>query len=155
MNEMDGVVVRIEGADAWVQAAGAGPACGACARGCAAGRGTLLDAAASGKAGLLRLPNTIRARPGDAVVVRAAQGMVLKAAWRAYGLPLMLALAGALLAGALTGSDGLAAAGLALGLGAGFLYLRCRGLDPSRAEPILSMVFKHPSVVSIKDRETC
>jgi len=156
MNEMDGVVVRIEGAHAWVRAAGPGPACGACAQGCATGgRDSLLAAAAAGKPELLRLPNAIRARPGDAVVIRAADGLVLKAVWRAYGLPLALALAGALLAGALTGSDGFAGAGLVLGLLAGFGLLRRRGLDASRTEPILSMVFKRPSTLSVKDRETC
>lgn len=160
MNETDATVVRLEGHHAWVRAAGPGPACGSCAQqgGCAAsGMGDLLDGA-GGRGSpprMLRLPNTIRARPGDVVVIRAADGMVLKAVWRAYGVPLGLSLGGALLAAGITDSQLAAIAGMLLGLVAGFLLVRQRGLDSSRAEPILSMSFKQSSVISVKDHETC
>lgn len=148
MNETDGVVVRIEGEYAWVRTEGAGHACGACAsrQGCssaAAGGafdGSILDKQQSAR--LLRLPNTIRAHAGDAVVIRAADGMVLRAAWLAYGVPLALALGGAALAVELTGSDGIAAASALLGLGAGFFALHRRGKASGAAEPILSIEFK-------------
>jgi positive regulator of sigma E activity len=155
MNESDATVVRLEGQYAWVQAAGPGPACGSCAQkgGCStSGMGDILDEA-GGKARkpqLMRLPNTIHARPGDAVIIRAADGMVLKAVWRAYGLPLVLALGGAMLAMVLTGSELVAIAGMLLGLAGGFFLMRVKGLDSSRSEPIFSMTFKHSSVFSVK-----
>ncbi len=155
MNESDATVVRLEGQYAWVQAAGPGPACGSCAQkgGCStSGMGNVLDEA-SGKARkpqLLRLPNTIHARPGDAVIIRAADGMVLKAVWRAYGVPLALALGGAMLAMVMTGSELVAIAGMLLGLAGGFLLMRVQGLDSARSEPILSMTFKQSSVFSVK-----
>lgn len=160
MNETAAVVVRLEGPYAWVRASGPGPACGGCARqeGCGTvGLGTVLDDAAgkTRKPQLLRLPNAIDARPGDAVVIRAADGMVLKAVWRAYGVPLLLALGGALLAAGLTGSEAAAVAGMLVGLGGGFLLMRRQGLDSARAEPILSMGFKESSVISAKGNETC
>jgi len=157
MNETDATVVRLEGPYAWVQAVAPAPACGSCAQngGCkSAGMGSLLDegAAKVRKPYVLRLPNTIQARPGDAVVIHAADGMVMKAVWRAYGIPLLLALAGAMLAVALTGNEVLAFAGILFGLLAGFLLMRKRGLDSSRSEPILSMRFKQSSVISVKGR---
>lgn len=145
MTETDGVVVRLEGNHVWVRAAGAGNPCGACSRkaGCASsGSGSVLDGASGESARLMRFINTIHARPGDTVAICMADGMVLRAVWLAYGIPLFLALAGAMLAIALTGSEAIAVAGLLLGLFAGFLFLRHRGLDSGRSEPILSINFK-------------
>ncbi|MDO8959953.1 MAG: SoxR reducing system RseC family protein [Rhodocyclaceae bacterium] len=150
MNATDGVVVRLEGDHAWVRAAGAGSACGACERqgGCqSSGMGSVLDGVLGrGEATrLLRLPNTIHARPGDAVVVCAAEGAVLSAVWLAYGIPLLLALAGAIVGKLLTGSELAAVAGLLAGLFGGYLIMRHRGLDSldsARSEPILSINFK-------------
>lgn len=160
MNEMDAVVVRLEDPYAWVQAAGPGPACGACAQkaGCGtAGGGGILENATgqSRKPQLLRLPNTIHARPGDAVVIRAAEGMVLQAVWRAYGIPLLLGLLLTILAGAITGSEPVALAALLAGLAGGFFLMRWKGLESGRSEPILSMRFKGSSVNSVKGQETC
>lgn len=160
MNQTDAIVVRVEGRFAWVEAAGPGAACGSCAQSgsCRSAMGNSLDQAGGGKPMLLRLPNTIGARPGDAVVIHAADGMVLRAVWLAYGLPLLLALAGALGVTALTGNEPLALMGLLLGLGVGMLLLRWRGLDARRREPILSMDFQSSSMastVSFKDRESC
>lgn len=160
MNETDATVVRLEGAHAWVQAAGPVPACGSCAQqgGCGnSGLGGILDETGGKrrKPLLLRLPNTIHARPGDAVVVRAADGMVLRAVWRAYGMPLFLALGGTLLAAALADNELLMLGGMLLGLLGGFLLMRLQGLDSSRSEPILSMHFKQSSVISVKGRSTC
>lgn len=140
MNESDGVVVRIEGDFAWIRPASPGHACGACANrsGCAASAGLLTGAAAPG---LLRLPNVIHARPGDAVVIRAADGVILGAVWRVYAIPLLLALGGAMLMSYLTGSEGAALAGMLLGLAGGFLALR---RDRRRAaEPNLTIAFKN------------
>ncbi len=59
--------------------------------------------------------------PGDRVVVGIVRGSVLRSAWRAYGLPLTLMLAGALLAQAVWPGDGPALAGMLLGGVAGWL----------------------------------
>ena len=148
MTETDAVVVRLEGDHAWVRAAGAGSACGACSHkeGCpSSASGAVLDGVSGQPSHLMRLANTIHARPGDAVVIRMADGMMLRAVWQAYGLPLLLALAGATVAIALTGSEPIAMAGVLLGLLAGFLFMRGRGLDSGRSEPILSISFKRVS----------
>jgi positive regulator of sigma E activity len=159
MNETDATVVRLEGQYAWVQAAGPGAACGSCAQkgGCStSGMGNILDET-NGKAPkpqLLRLPNTIHARPGDAVVIRAADGMVLQAVWRAYGIPLALALGGALLAASLTSNEIFAIAGMLLGLAAGVVLMRRNALVSPQSEPILSMRLKRSSFISVKGSET-
>jgi sigma-E factor negative regulatory protein RseC len=53
--------------------------------------------------------------PGDRVIVGIANGSVLKSALRAYGLPLALMLAGALLAQAFLPGDGFAVLGVLAG----------------------------------------
>lgn len=146
MNETAAVVVRVEGGYAWVEAEGPGHACGACASrsGCQSGRAaSVLDGIHNGGGRqLLRLPNTIGARPGDAVVIRAAEGLVLRAVWLAYGIPLLLALGGALLVSHLTGSEPLAAAAVPAGLAAGVLLMRRRRLESRNTQPILSLGLK-------------
>lgn len=62
--------------------------------------------------------------PGDRVVVGIAEGSVLRSALRAYGLPLGLMLAGALLAQAVQPGDGAALLGLVLGGTTGWLLTR-------------------------------
>lgn len=59
--------------------------------------------------------------PGDRVVVGIADGSVLRSALRAYGLPLALMLAGALLAQAVQPGDGSALAGMLVGAAVGWL----------------------------------
>jgi sigma-E factor negative regulatory protein RseC len=62
--------------------------------------------------------------PGDRVVVGIVHGSVLRSAWRAYGLPLALMLAGALVAQAVRPGDGAALVGLLLGGMVGWLAAR-------------------------------
>ena len=62
--------------------------------------------------------------PGDRVVVGIAEGSVLKSALRAYGLPLGLMLAGALLAQAIQPGDGAALIGMLIGGMTGWLSAR-------------------------------
>lgn len=62
--------------------------------------------------------------PGDRVVIGIADGSVFSGALRAYGLPLALMLAGALLAQAIQPGDGAALAGMLLGGAAGWLAVR-------------------------------
>jgi sigma-E factor negative regulatory protein RseC len=147
MTETDAVVVQVEGDHVLVRAERAGKSCGACTRpgGCqSAGMGSVLDGALGRPPapGLLRLPNTIHAKPGDAVVLCAGDGTVLRAAWLAYGIPLLLALAGALILNVLTGSDVAAALGMLSGLLGGYFFMHRKGLDSGCAEPILSISFK-------------
>lgn len=138
MNAVDGVVVRLEGEFAWVKTRGPGSACGACSR--KEGCGAQSDAES-----LLKLPNPIRAHPGDAVMIEAADGVVLRAAWLAYGLPLLLALVGAGGAMGLTGSEGIAVVAMLCGLVAGFAWLRYRRCDPGHSSLKMSMDLKNLS----------
>lgn len=62
--------------------------------------------------------------PGDRVVVGIAHGSVLKSALRVYGLPLVLMLAGALLAHGILPGDGPALMGMLLGGVVGWLATR-------------------------------
>ena len=62
--------------------------------------------------------------PGDRIVVGIAEGSVLRSALRAYGLPLGLMLAGALIAQALQPGDGAAVIGMLLGGGLGWMASR-------------------------------
>ena len=84
--------------------------------------------------------------PGDRVVVGIADGSVLKSALRAYGLPLALMLAGALLAQAALPGDGSALAGMLIGGAAGVLIARggraARPVVLRREDRILFQVMK-------------
>lgn len=91
---------------------------------------------------MLRLPNPIQARAGDQVVIRAAQGAVLRAVWLVYLLPLLLAVVGAAGLLALTGNEMVAMLGLLVGLAAGFLGLRWHKPACNSRTQILSIGFK-------------
>lgn len=147
MNEIDAIVVRLEGDYVWVRAAGPGPACGACAQkeGCSsAGLESLLNAPSSSsrKQQLLRLPNVIHAAAGDNVVIRTPDGMVLRAVWLVYGIPLLLGLGGAMVAAAVWGDGWASLSGLLIGLAGGFLMVKRRGFDAGRRETVMSLKFK-------------
>lgn len=137
MNEIDGVVVRIEDDFAYVSTAGVASACGSCESrsGCSS-----LDG--EKKTHLLRLPNQIHARAGDRVVIQAAQGAVLRAVWLVYLLPLLLAVIAAAALLAMTGNEMLALLGLVTGLFAGFLGLRRHNPSCNSRQQILSIAFK-------------
>lgn len=87
--------------------------------------------------------------PGDRVVVGIAQGSVLKSALRAYGLPLGLMLAGALLAQAVQPGDGAALVGMLVGGVAGGVAARggrtARPVVLRREDKILFQVMKGQS----------
>lgn len=141
MNEIDGVVVRVDDEFAYVHTAGQGSACGSCASrsGCGSANAEL---GAQKKAQVLRLPNPIHARAGDRVVIQAAQGAVLKAVWWVYLLPLLLAMVGAAGLHALTDNEMVALVGLLVGLAAGFLALRRQTPRCNSRQQILSIVLK-------------
>jgi sigma-E factor negative regulatory protein RseC len=71
--------------------------------------------------------------PGDRVVIGIAEGSVLRSAIRAYGLPLGLMLAGALLAQAVQPGDGAAFLGMLIGGMMGWLVAR----DGQAARPVV------------------
>jgi len=73
---------------------------------------------------LFRVDCDLSLAPGDRAIVGIADGSVLKIALRAYGLPLGLMLAGALLAQAVRPGDGPALIGMLLGGAAGWLAAR-------------------------------
>lgn len=87
--------------------------------------------------------------PGDRVVVGIAQGSVLKSALRAYGLPLGLMLAGALLAQVVQPGDGSALVGMLIGGVAGGVAARggrtARPVVLRREDKILFQVMKGQS----------
>lgn len=122
MNDTEGIVVRLDGDHAWVSPRNEGGACGGCSQKSGCGMRSSDDQ----RQPLLRLPNPIRARAGDSVIIHAADGFLLCVVWRIYGIPLLLALAGAMAGLIFTDSDGGALAGMMLGLAAGFFSLHRR-----------------------------
>lgn len=139
MNEVDGVVIRVERDVAWVRTAGVGSACGACSSrsSCGTAGGDSAD-----RERVLRLPNPIAAKAGDRVVILAADGAVTRAVWLAYVLPLLAGLLGAVLLQALTGNEMIAVLGLLGGLAGGFLALHFRRQACNSAGQVLSIQFK-------------
>lgn len=137
MNEIDGVVVRVEDGFAYVSTTGVASACGSCAS-----RGGCGSADGEKKIQVLRLPNPIHARAGDRVVIQAAQGAVLRAVGWVYLLPLLLAVIGAAGLLAATGDEAFALLGLLVGLVAGFLGVRWRQPGCHAQSQILSIAFK-------------
>lgn len=114
MNESHAVVTGIEGDFALVEVRDY-PACGQCPSRSACGGGERRPQ---------RVRNTVGARIGDRVLIRMADGSVLKVAMAIYGYPLMAGIAGAAAAMALWDTDGAALAGLVAGLAAGIVLLR-------------------------------
>lgn len=120
MSQCDAVVVGISGRDAWVEVPGRAPTCGSC---------KTTDACQEGLLGLkagprrYRLENRIGASVGDHVQLAVAEGTVWRAALASYVLPLLLAVAGAVIGQALAG-DGWAVMGTLAGLGCGLALLR-------------------------------
>ena len=105
----------------WVQAVEPS-GCGTCAgQGCSSRRIAELF---QRKPRLFRVDCDLSLSPGDRAVVGIANGSVLKSALRAYGQPLALMLAGALLSQAFEVGDGSALIGVLLGGAAGWLLAR-------------------------------
>ena len=113
----------------WVQAVEPS-GCGTCGgQGCSSRRIAELF---QRKPRLFRVDCDLAIAPGDRVIVGIADGSVLTGAVRAYGLPLALMLAGALLGQAIQPGDGAALAGLLAGGALGWAVSRGgRTLRPS------------------------
>lgn len=142
MSESEAVVERVEGNHLWLRPLGVGSGCGSCTQKTACG---MRSADGQMQSPLICLPNSIQARAGDTVVICTAEGVLLRAVWRVYGVPLISGLAGAMIALTITGSDGVALAGLLLGLSGGFLSLRRSRDARTEQRAALSVFFKSPS----------
>lgn len=112
MLEQTAEVVKTAPDGIWVQAVEPS-GCGTCGgQGCASRRIAELF---QRKPRAFRVDCDLALAPGDRVIVGIADGSVLSGAVRAYGLPLALMLAGALLGQAIQPGDGAAFAGLLAG----------------------------------------
>jgi sigma-E factor negative regulatory protein RseC len=122
MTETPAVVVCAEGDFALVEAE-PGAGCGRCdsVKGCASASFAKLFCPAPRR---FRVVNRVGARPGERVVLGVEDGILARSAAVAYGLPLLLMVAGAVLGAGLADSaaarDLYALAGASLGLSAGF-----------------------------------
>ena len=73
---------------------------------------------------IFRVDSDLSLSPGDRIVVGIADGAVLKSAMLAYGWPLGMMLAGALLSQLVQPGDGAALTGMLLGGGIGWMLAR-------------------------------
>lgn len=120
MSQCEARVVAVSGRDVWVEVAGRAPTCGNC---------KTADACQTGLLGLTagprryRLENRIGAQVGDQVQLTVAEGTLWRASLWSYGVPLLLAIAGAIVGQYMSG-DVAAVAGTVVGLVCGVLALR-------------------------------
>lgn len=135
MSQCDAVVVEASDNQVWVEVPGRAPACGSC-------RNT--DACQDGLLGLsagprrYRLENRIGARVGDRVQLTVADGTLWRATAASYVLPVLLAIAGAVVGQSLAG-DGGAVTGTIAGLGCGLLLLRRNEIRAQRDGSLFSL----------------
>ncbi len=126
MLETRAIVIRLEGAEAIVEARHGG-GCGHCSSegGCGSGKISQLFCT---EPRYFRVRNGIDARVGDEVQVSVGEGVLLRSAAILYGLPLLLLLAGGMAGaqwpGDAAGRDAAAAVGALTGLAIGFLVAK-------------------------------
>jgi sigma-E factor negative regulatory protein RseC len=122
MSQCEARVVAVSGGEVWVEVAGRAPTCGNC---------KTADACQTGLLGLstgprrYRLENRIGAQVGDRVQLTVAEGTLWRASLWSYGVPLLLAIAGAII-GQFVSGDAAAVAGTLAGLVCGMVVLRLR-----------------------------
>jgi sigma-E factor negative regulatory protein RseC len=140
MIESEAVVIGVEGNYALLEITGAA-GCGSCekAAGCGLGDGSSRRRQ--------RVRNAVGVRVGDTVILGAPEGAVLKAALRAYILPLGLALIG-VASGLTLAGDRVAVLGGLAGLAAGWFALRGAG----SGEPLVNMRIK-PAVIQLHRKQ--
>jgi len=120
MSQCDAIVVEVSGTEVWVEVPGRAPACGSCKS---------VDACQDGLLGLragprrYRLDNLIGAGVGDRVSLTVADGTLWRASVASYVLPVLLAIAGAVIGQSAAG-DAWAVTGTLTGLGCGLFLLR-------------------------------
>ena len=132
MLEQHAIVLKTEGAIAWVEARESGT-CGSCGSGgCSTRR--LADLFGR-RERAFPVNNVLQARAGERVVIGIPPGALWKSAFRLYGLPLLLLMAGGLL-GQHAGGDMGAVAGAIGGLLLAALAQKVR--SPSQAwQPVM------------------
>jgi sigma-E factor negative regulatory protein RseC len=132
MLEQHAIILKTEGGLAWVEARESGT-CGSCGSGgCSTRR--LADLFGR-RERAFPVDNALRAAAGELVVIGIPPGALWKSAFRLYGLPLVLMLAGAF-AGQHWNGDMGALAGAAGGLALAALWQKSRG--PARAcQPVM------------------
>ena len=120
MSQCEARVVAVSGSDVWVEVAGRAPTCGNC---------KTADACQTGLLGLTtgprryRLENRIGAQVGDQVQLTVVEGTLWRASLWSYGVPLLLAIGGAVIGQSVSG-DAAAVAGTVVGLICGMGLLR-------------------------------
>lgn len=124
MSQCDAVVVEATAHEVWVEVPGRAPSCGSCKTSSACQDGLLGLRAAPRR---YRLENRIGARVGDQVSLTVAEGMLWRAALASYGLPMGLAILGAVAGQSLAG-DAWAVVGTVAGLMCGLVLLRRKEL---------------------------
>jgi sigma-E factor negative regulatory protein RseC len=135
MSQCDAVVVEASGNEVWVEVPGRAPACGSC-KNTDACQDSLLGLSAGPRR--YRLENRIGARIGDRVQLTVADGTLWRASLASYVLPVLLAIAGAVV-GQTAGGDAWAAMGTLAGLGCGLVLLRFKELRARRQDSFLSL----------------
>jgi len=119
MLETRASVIRVEGAEAIVEAQPSG-GCGACSGGGGCG-GAGLSRTLCVRPRQFRVRNSVGARVGDEVQVVVADGVLLRSALTLYGLPLLLVFAGAAFGAQWMAGSGRRDAGAVIGAVAGLL----------------------------------
>lgn len=145
MIEENGTVIAVDGGAVWVQTIRQST-CGSCSARKGCGQGALARMT-DGRANQVRVRNTCGAAVGDRVILGIEESQLLRASLLVYALPLVLLLAGALVASGLwPGRDLAAILGGAVGLASGFVLLRVFSsgeLGESRLQPSLLRVDLH------------
>lgn len=158
MLETEGVVIRAEEEDAYVETSRAS-SCGSCSskQGCGT---TSLSKLLGGKATFFKVLNPIGAAAGERVIIGLEEAALLKSSALAYLLPLVLIFAGAMIGSFLASAemkDAYSALGAGVGLISGFVALKlvtARAGTQRQFQPvILRRVFSHKIVKLAEDRE--
>ena len=143
MSQCDAIVVEVSGIDVWVEVPGRASACGSC---------KTPDACQNSLLGLstgprrYRLENSIGARVGDRVRLTVADGILWRASLVSYVLPVLLAIAGAVIGQSWVG-DAWAVVGTLTGLGCGLALLRLNEIRARREGSLFSL--------QIQTKEAC
>ena len=139
--ENRGVVLRVDGAYAEVEVQPVSGGCGRCHEEGGCGSNLLNESLRPRHLSVYRLPNTIHAKTGDAVIINIAEGAVLRAALWAYLLPALLLIVGTALGQWLSpaGDERGPLLGAVVGGWLGFMILRWLPAGTTRRHVELSM----------------
>lgn len=135
MSQCDALVVEVSGNEVWVEVPGRAPACGSCKSADACQDGLLGLSAGSRR---YRLNNLIGAGVGDRVQLTVADGTLWRASLASYVMPVLLAIAGAVIGQSLAG-DAWAVIGTLTGLGCGLALLRRNEIRARRDGSLFSL----------------